>query len=150
MVRNSYFSNTYCCNGRCEYLALMLTWESEQVREFDPVPASVTEARHFAMGVLREHGFPSWPAELLVSEVVTNVVNHAHTPFSVSVAFLGTARVTVVDGSSVLPVLREMVDDAEEGRGLFLVQALAHRWGIEHHPSGKQVWFEVARESLDD
>ena len=128
----------------------MITWESEQVRDFDPVPASAGEARRFTVSVLRERGFPSWPADLLVSEIVTNVVKHARSPFTVAVSFLGAARVTVFDGSSTLPALRELVDDAEDGRGLFLVQALAQRWGVENHPSGKQVWFEVTREVLPD
>lgn len=128
----------------------MITWKSEQVRHFDPVPASTTEARHFTVGVLREHGFPAWPADLLVSEIVTNVIKHAQTPFSVSVSFLGTARVTVCDGSDILPALREMGDDAEEGRGLFLVEAFAYRWGSGRFADGKQVWFEVTRENADD
>ena len=128
----------------------MITWESEQAREFDPVPASTTSARQFAVSILREHGFPSWPADLLVSEVVTNVINHAETPFTVAVSFDDVARVTVFDGNSILPALRELADDAEEGRGLFLVQALARRWGVENHPSGKQVWFEVSRDELPD
>ena len=124
----------------------MMTWETEQEREFDPVPASATAARHFVISILRNQGFPSWPADLLVSEVVTNVINHARTPFTVSVEIEEAARVTVFDGASILPALRELVEDSEEGRGLFLVQALAHRWGVEHHPSGKQVWFEVSRD----
>lgn len=128
----------------------MMTWESEQVREFDPVPASATEARHFTVSVLRKHGFPSWPADLLVSEVVTNVVNHAQTPFTLSISVGETARVTVFDGNSILPALREMAEDAEQGRGLFIVQALAHRFGVENHPSGKQVWFEVKPEAPDE
>lgn len=128
----------------------MMTWESEQVREFEPVPASATEARHFAVSLLRKHGFPSWPADLLVSEVATNVINHAGTPFTVSVSVGDTARITVFDGNSILPALRDMADDAEEGRGLFLVQALAHRFGVDNHPSGKQVWFEVTPEAPED
>lgn len=129
-------------------LAEVITWESEQVCYFDPVPASANAARRFTVGVLREHGFPSWPADLLVSEVVTNVLKHADTPFAVSISFLGTARVAVSDGSGILPEVREAAVDGEKGRGLPLVHALAHRWGVEHHAGGKQVWFEVPREDL--
>ena len=121
-----------------------------ELHEFYPVPASATAARHFTISILRSHGFPSWPADLLVSEVVTNVIAHAKTPFTMSVDVGEVARVTVFDGSSILPALREMADDAEDGRGLFLVEALAHRWGVEQHPSGKQVWFEVVPEAAED
>ena len=122
----------------------MMTWESEQLLEFDPVPASATAARHFTVSILQRSGFPSWPADLLVSEVVTNVVRHAQTRFTVAVEVGDVARVTVFDGNSIAPAVRDLVEDGEDGRGLFLVQALALRWGVETDSSGKQVWFEVA------
>ncbi|MFE7413956.1 ATP-binding protein [Streptomyces laurentii] len=33
--------------------------------------------------------------------------------------------------------------DEESGRGLFLVAALADRWGIEYVTTGKRVWCEL-------
>jgi hypothetical protein len=100
------------------------------------------------VSVLRAHGYPAWPADLLVSELVNKVVTQAQAPFVVAVSFLGVARVTVFDREGVFPALSEMGDDPEGGRGMFLVQALAHRWGVDHHPTGKQVWFEVSRDDL--
>ncbi|MEU1259190.1 ATP-binding protein [Streptomyces chartreusis] len=37
----------------------------------------------------------------------------------------------------------EAVTEAEGGRGLLLVQALATRWGVRPYPSGKMVWCEL-------
>jgi hypothetical protein len=53
-------------------------------------------------------------------------------------------RISVADGSSVRPVVRELSKDRPRGRGLRLVQAIAHRWGSEDHHGGKRVWFELA------
>lgn len=117
-----------------------------ETHHFEPIPASVAAARRFAVSVLRQHGFPSWPADLLVSEVATNVIAHARTPFTVSVDIDEVARVVVSDGAAILPAVRDLAADSEDGRGLFLVEALAHRWGVERAEGGKQVWFEVTRE----
>jgi anti-sigma regulatory factor (Ser/Thr protein kinase) len=59
----------------------------------------------------------------------------------------GGVRVEVSDqGGATVPVLRaaELPWLAETGRGLFLVEALASRWG--HQRDGNQVvtWFELA------
>jgi DNA-binding NarL/FixJ family response regulator len=83
---------------------------------------------------------------LLVSELVTNAVIHAHSPADVSVRLAGDSlRVEVRDGSDQ-PVLRRTVpDDAVGGRGLTLVETMARRWGTYPLPGGKVVWFEVDR-----
>lgn len=38
---------------------------------------------------------------------------------------------------------RDVDPDSENGRGLFLVDALAHRWGSRLVEEGKEVWFEL-------
>ena len=53
-------------------------------------------------------------------------------------------RVEVADFSSEPPRLGGFDLDAMSGRGLALVEALADRWGVETHRSGKCVWFELA------
>ena len=56
----------------------------------------------------------------------------------------GRLRVEVIDGSERPPDLRVATPDAESGRGLFIVQALADRWGHEVvETGGKTVWFEL-------
>jgi anti-sigma regulatory factor (Ser/Thr protein kinase) len=85
-------------------------------------------------------------AALLVTELVANVVDHSESEanFTLELTFSdGWLRVSVADGSSVQPVVRELSQDRSRGRGLFLVQAIADRWGSEEHHGGKRVWFEM-------
>ena len=113
-----------------------------------PETASVPEARHFVARSLPE---TCWADEvtLLVSELASNAVRHAGTPFTVSLACDGaTVRVEVDDGNVHRPVLREPSVDAVTGRGLLIVDALAERWGVDSTPTGKTVWFELACRSV--
>jgi anti-sigma regulatory factor (Ser/Thr protein kinase) len=84
--------------------------------------------------------------ELLVSELVTNVVLHARSTARVTVEHFGDrVRVTVADGSSMPPRLRDYGPEAVTGRGVFLVDRLAQDWGVdiaEGDDDGKRVWFE--------
>lgn len=94
------------------------------------------------------------PAELIISELVANATRH--TPchsIRLIVGRPGTARVRVgvVDRApSRLPVLRPAGTDAESGRSLVLIDALADRWGctlLGSHPTrgpwGKETWAEL-------
>jgi hypothetical protein len=57
----------------------------------------------------------------------------------------GTVRVEVADGSPVEPVRRMFVDTSPTGRGLYLLDRLATRWGIDASDDGKTVWFEITQ-----
>ena len=95
-------------------------------------PWSVGAARDFVAQVLTEWGCNGLTetAVLLTSELATNVVLHARTPFAVVVArTLVGARVDVLDGSPTSPVLRAHDLSAPTGRGLTLVASLAAEWG---------------------
>jgi len=85
--------------------------------------------------------------ELMVSELVTNAMLHAESPPRVDIV-LGRAayRVEIYDDDPSLPQLRDASPDALGGRGIFLVDRLASRWGAEPHGRGKVVWFERDRE----
>ena len=107
---------------------------------------SVPVARHLVAQLLA-----AWSAKarheesmLLLSELVTNVVRHVTpaTTFTIEL-ILSTLklRVAVVDGSQAPPVLRERGPTG--GHGMWLVSALADRWGSDHETGGKQVWFEL-------
>ncbi|KAB8164611.1 ATP-binding protein [Streptomyces sp. 3MP-14] len=85
-------------------------------------------------------------AVLLVSELVGNAVQHAGAAeFGLRIRRRrGWVRVEVRDPSRALPALlpvREM--EVISGRGLFLVDTLADRWGVDLLPHGKSVWFEM-------
>lgn len=86
-------------------------------------------------------------AELLVSELVTNVMRH--TP--ATCAYVGmmasddTIRVEVTDSSLAPPERRVHPDLGEPGGlGLGIVDAIATRWGVVPSVDGKTVWFELA------
>lgn len=94
-------------------------------------------------------------ARTLVSEVVTNAVRHTGTPtIRLETAVLADGvRVAVYDdGPAGLLLPSEAAQDSEGGRGLLLVQALAHTWGVgpAYSPdrNGKHVWFELQSPSV--
>ncbi len=83
-------------------------------------------------------------AQLLVSELVTNAVLHAGTSIVVGVHVQGArVRVAVDDLSAAFPQPRAAADDASDGRGLLLVDALSSSWGWDLTADGKSVWFEL-------
>ena len=116
--------------------------------DLPPVPSSVPLARRLVRDVLRTWAAPQdrADAELLVTELVANVVDHAGVDvLTLELALAGAwLRIGVVDGSAVRPVIRELSTAEERGRGMQLVAAIADRWGAEDHNGGKRVWFELA------
>ena len=90
-------------------------------------------------------------AQLVISEIVSNSVRHGgagpHETIELSMSATATElRVAVSDHGDGFDPAREMREPDEEregGRGLFLVDALASRWGVGHDGPA-QVWFEVS------
>ncbi len=83
---------------------------------------------------------------LLVSELATNAVRHAATPFDVTVEVRGEGvRVAVIDQDVAHPPrLRRPELHSTDGRGLMIVAELASRWGTDALGDGtKAVWFAV-------
>ena len=112
-----------------------------------PEAAGAGVARRFLAGVLaswRMEELVGGDVELLASELVTNAIRHAASPFTVIVRYDGhLVRVEVGDGSRALPEARPPTLDDETGRGLLVVEALAAGWGVTPTLAGKRVWFEV-------
>lgn len=111
-----------------------------------PDPSSPARARAFVIDALRaaDREDDADLACLLVSETVTNAVLHAGTDVEVRCKVEGViVRVEARDGSPVMPSLRHYDDEAMTGRGLAMVDALASAWGVDSHPAGKTVWFEL-------
>ena len=116
-----------------------------------PGPEQVTYVRHQARLVLQLWRLTDLIAavEVLISELATNVVRHARTHFTVTVAWDGaTLRVEVSDASPLTPRPQLATHpDRESGRGLLLVDAIATAWGVDVRPDGKTVWFTLTAHS---
>lgn len=137
---------------------------------FGPIGALLTApglCRGLVGWVTREWGLEgiSETAVLLVSELATNVVQEVHVD---DPADEDHGRLPVYDENGRLPVFRlglfsnlrrfriEVFDslpggpvqgapglDDEAGRGLFLVDTLARKWGVDKYSNGKAVWCEL-------
>ncbi len=84
-------------------------------------------------------------AVLLVSELVGNAVRHTGAQyFGLRMERRrGMIRIGVRDPSRGLPCLMPVAEMDVSGRGLFLVDKLSDRWGVDLLPRGKITWFEM-------
>jgi anti-sigma regulatory factor (Ser/Thr protein kinase) len=107
-------------------------------------------ARAFVGAVLGPEHPCGDDAELLVSEIFGNSVRHSGSGAAgetVTVAVRvgdGMVRVEVTDRAGPgTPELRPVGRDAEGGRGLQFVAALAVRWGSRRRGGRTVTWFEL-------
>ncbi|MFD4696344.1 SpoIIE family protein phosphatase [Streptomyces niveus] len=112
----------------------------------EPEDAAPGRARRLARRALSRWGLEelSDSVELLISEVVTNAVRYAERPVTLRLLRTDVLRCEVGDDSPQLPRQRRARDTDEGGRGLFLVNRLARRWGATRLSTGKVVWFEIS------
>ncbi|MEU3824804.1 ATP-binding protein [Streptomyces sp. SID486] len=114
-------------------------------------PRGARLARLLAREQLRSWAFPLDPAELIVAELAANAATHgrvAGRDFRLTLYVVGdTLRIEVTDTrGDRLPRCLGSAPEADGGRGLLLVDALARRWGTAPGPSPrKTVWAEVGR-----
>jgi anti-sigma regulatory factor (Ser/Thr protein kinase) len=116
--------------------------------DLPPTAGSVPAARHLMQELLRVWEVPHdrEDAALLVTELVANVVDHVDGEADLTLELSVSAdwlRIAVVDGSSIRPVVQELSHDRPRGRGLRMVETIAHRWGADDHKGGKRVWFDL-------
>ncbi|WP_324787764.1 PAS domain S-box protein [Streptomyces sp. H51] len=110
------------------------------------LPSSVPEARVFLHKALTAWDCADAADEalLLLSETLTNAVQHAEGPIGLHLRRTATdLTVEVSDRSPHLPQPRLAGEDEESGRGLLLVRALAHNWGVRPTDEGKTTWFTL-------
>lgn len=110
---------------------------------------------------------------LAVSELVTNALLHAHTQMEIELCVVnGALEACVADHDPRPPVMRpsrtDLLADLDAvagvgpelderhslkvgtsgsvtaGRGLLILNALAHQWGVSERSDGKEVWFTLA------
>jgi anti-sigma regulatory factor (Ser/Thr protein kinase) len=96
-------------------------------------------------------GHLSDDAELLASELVANAAEHGDgTPINLALyrhaETGGHTGITceVIDTSPAIPPCTEPSPDAERGRGLAIVAALAQSNGVRATHGGKTTWFTLA------
>jgi hypothetical protein len=89
-------------------------------------------------------------ARVCISDVVTNVLRHTTVPsLSMDVSVRVDRVIVGVHDSDPYgrPRARPASAEREGGRGLLIVQRLAHTWGVTRTggivPDGKRVWFEL-------
>ncbi|MFK4099855.1 ATP-binding protein [Streptomyces sp. NPDC019531] len=127
--------------------------ETATIRNFSvqlsPTPRGARLARLLTGEQLRDWGLPLDPAEHIVAELAANAATHGRVPgrdFLLTLYVVGgTLRIEVTDTrGDRLPNVRLLAPDAESGRGLALVDALADRWGVApgRRPR-KTVWAEI-------
>ncbi|MFJ7073737.1 SpoIIE family protein phosphatase [Streptomyces sp. NPDC098781] len=109
-----------------------------------PRPQTARQARRLTRRTLRLWQLDTLAesTELLVSEVVANAVRFATRPITLRLLRSDVLRCEVGDDSPVVPRMRHARLSDEGGRGLFLVDQLALRWGATRVGTGKVVWFE--------
>jgi anti-sigma regulatory factor (Ser/Thr protein kinase)/anti-anti-sigma regulatory factor len=111
-----------------------------------PVPDACRQARQ-----LVTRAFAAWhvtdltsTATLVATELVANVVRHAHTTMEFTVGLRdGRIAMTVRDGSRRLPRTVESGITEAGGRGLRLVRDLTDGWGVLPVFDGKVVWTTI-------
>ncbi|MFD9096626.1 PAS domain S-box protein [Streptomyces collinus] len=110
------------------------------------VPSSVPEGRSFLRRTLAlwDCGAAAEDALLLLSETLTNAVQHAEGPVALRLCRTATdLTVEVSDRSPHLPQPRLAARYEESGRGLLLVRNLAESWGVRPTDEGKTTWFTL-------
>ena len=124
---------------------------SERMR-FPAELQSARAARQFVGTVLEDWGCADLEdsIQLLVSELVTNAVIHAHSDVEVALHLRSDrVRVEVVDAAAEYVHRRDAGDEEQSGRGMAMTEALASAWGIDTLVAGKSVWFEIERTGVE-
>jgi anti-sigma regulatory factor (Ser/Thr protein kinase) len=146
-----------------DLLSATASWPLSSCLQLGALPTAVPCARLHARAVLAEWGLASTsaPAELIVSELVTNAVQEsagaqgqrhdggAGVPMVIVRLVADRDRVLIEVWDSVAggPVIGPGRLDDEGGRGLLLVEAVCDRWSwrpVRGRP-GKVVWAELRR-----
>lgn len=121
-------------------------WSHEAVLVAEPVSAS--SVRDFIRLHLVEHDLRYLVEDirLVASELATNAMVHARTPFTVTLsASGGTVLLAVRDDSTSVPVKAVPQAMDMSGRGLLLVEQLSREWGTNTDGDGsKSVWASFA------
>lgn len=121
---------------------------AEQTIVLPAEPASAARAREFVRSLLRRsrHQALEDAALLCVTELVANVSVHTRSRRCVIrvIDHLHDIEIEVGDENDELPKLAPLPPEADHGRGLRIIDALAGEWGVRRRPDhGKSVWLRL-------
>lgn len=122
----------------------------QRTEVFVPTVAAVTAARRFVSATLEQWGLDlvTPDALLVVSEMATNAVLHAESPFRVFVHHSpGVLHLSVRDAQRGWFEQGSPTAAEVNGRGVSIVEALATRWGCDAVADGKVVWAELSTDA---
>ena len=128
-----------------EHVADLATAQRTEV--FVPTTAAVTAARRFVGATLEHWELDHIAADalLVVSEMATNAVLHAGSPFRVFIHHSpGVLHLSVRDAQRGWFEQGRPTDAEVNGRGVSIVEAVAERWGCDAVSDGKVVWAEIS------
>lgn len=112
-------------------------------------PEAAGRARHLVADACAAADLPTDlcdSAQLATSELVTNAIVHGRSEVRLGLlvdAPRRAIRIEVGDDNSRHPRVQPADDGALDGRGLFIVDLLATRWGVRDSETGKVVWLEL-------
>ena len=143
-LHSSVVQSTSCPDASDPQLGL-----SDKTADFAAELGAPGAARTFVRDGLRQWGEADEDLidemALVVSELATNAVVHAGTPFCVEMRVLPAqqlVRLSVRDASPIMSTMGNDSPAAQAGSGLSFVAELASCWGVEVTPDGKLVWAE--------
>ena len=114
----------------------------------DRSPSAAAKARRSLATLGDLNGQLMETLRLLVTELVTNSVRHARADTVLLRVLVGRSaiRTEVTDaGPGFDPAETASLSSDRTGWGLFLVERLATRWGVNSNSDGTRVWFELRR-----
>ncbi len=124
------------------------------LRELPNAATACADGRRFVAEHLSRWQVPaqvSDEATLLTSELIANAVRHAPPPLCLEITVdTNKIRIDVHDSDPMLPVLTRPDFTSRGGRGVWLVDTIASRWGYRPEPPGKVVWFEMDLPPMSD
>lgn len=133
---------------RCSERLPAVPAQTTFAENFERVPESAARARRLVLQALDAWCLPQLAdaATLVLSELVSNAVRHAQGDgMRVNVTRLSErrVRVSVLDRDSTRPRVQAQDPTEVRGRGLFIVDSEAARWGVNLLPGGKRVWADL-------
>jgi anti-sigma regulatory factor (Ser/Thr protein kinase) len=114
---------------------------------YEPRPDQVRDARDHVAELLEQRGWGPAAIEkarLVISELATNAILHAQTPFELTCQIDGVARFEVRDWDPTsVPLVLDPDPDRTGGLGLRLIEAIATDWGVDSNAEFKVVWCTI-------